>query len=177
VSEEFENVGKVHALFPDKHLLFTEGCIEGGVHLNVYETGERYARNIIGDFSNWCEGFLDWNLTLNELGGPNHVGNYCDAPIISDTKTKELHYNNSYYYIGHFSKHIQAGAKRIDSVIDHEDLKVISFRNPDQTIVSIVLNQTEEDYGIALKLDNDTKEILSTKRSILTIVKRGEQVG
>ena len=25
VSEEFENVGKVHEMFPDKHLLFTEG--------------------------------------------------------------------------------------------------------------------------------------------------------
>ena len=176
VSEEFEHVGKVHELFPDKHLLFTEGCIEGGVHLNVYETGERYARNIIGDFSNWCEGFLDWNLTLNEIGGPNHVGNYCDAPIISDTKTNELHYNNSYYYLGHFSKHIKAGAKRIDTSIDHEDLKVISFENPDQSIVSIVLNQSEEDYGIALELGQKKEEVLSKKRSILTIVQRGEQV-
>lgn len=175
VSEEFENVGQVHDLFPDKHILFTEGCIEGGVHLNVYETGERYARNIIGDFSNWCEGFIDWNLTLNEFGGPNHVGNYCDAPIISDTVTKELHYNNSYYYLGHFSKHIQAGAKRIASTIDAKDVQVISFLNPDQTIVSVILNQTEQDYTIALMINDETHNIMSHKRSISTIIKGGEQ--
>jgi len=176
VSEEFEKVGQVHDLFPDKHLLFTEGCIEGGVHLGVYDTGERYARNIIGDFSNWCEGFIDWNLTLNEIGGPNHVGNYCDAPIISDTKTGELHYNNSYYYVGHFSKHIMAGAKRIETIYDDEEIKTISFLNPDKSIVSIILNQTEKDQGILVDLAGQEVEVLSKKRSIITLVKRGEQV-
>ena len=174
VSEQFEHVGQVHDLFPDKHLLFTEGCIEGGVHLNVYETGERYARNIMGDFSNWCEGFIDWNLTLNEIGGPNHVGNYCDAPIISDTVTKELHYNSSYYHIAHFSKHVMPGAKRIESRIDQEDVQVIAFINPDQSIVTIILNETEEDQSIQLSIDGEVDNILSRKRSITTIIKRGE---
>lgn len=96
VSEDFENLSMVHEAFPDKHLIFTEGCIEGGVQLGAWHTWERYARNIIGDMNNWLEGFLDWNLVLDENGGPNHVGNYCDAPIIADTKTDELHFNSSY---------------------------------------------------------------------------------
>ncbi|MFP3360219.1 glucosylceramidase, partial [Planococcus sp. SIMBA_143] len=91
----------------DKHLIFTEGCIEGGVQLGAWHTGERYARNIIGDLNNYLEAWIDWNIVLNEEGGPNHVGNYCDAPVIVDTKTGEVHYNSSFYYIGHFSKYVK----------------------------------------------------------------------
>ena len=88
--EVFANVGKTKALFPDKHLLFTEGCIEGGPRPGSWDTGERYARNIIGDFLQGNEGFIDWNLVLNEQGGPNHVGNYCDAPILFDRRQQTV---------------------------------------------------------------------------------------
>ncbi|WP_319003777.1 hypothetical protein [Cytobacillus firmus] len=115
VSEEFENLSRVHDAFPDKHLIFTEGCIEGGPQPGEWHTGERYGRNIIGDLNNHLEVWIDWNLVLNEEGGPNHVGNYCDAPVIVDTKKDEVHYNSSYYYIGHFSKFIKPGARRIGS--------------------------------------------------------------
>ncbi|PKK95089.1 MAG: glucosylceramidase [Tenericutes bacterium HGW-Tenericutes-5] len=173
VSEEFKNVGKVHELFPDKQIIFTEGCIEGGPHPNVYETGERYARNIIGDFSNWCEAFIDWNFTLDEMGGPNHVGNYCDAPILSDTINDELIFNSSYYYIGHFSKHIHSGAYRVYSECSNKEVKQIAFKNPDDSVVIILLNETENDYNFTINNKNNTTFKLE-KRSIMTIVYKGE---
>ncbi|UOY91581.1 glucosylceramidase [Ectobacillus sp. JY-23] len=144
VSEEFDKVGEVHRRFPDKHLIFTEGCQEGGVKLGEWFTGERYARNMIGDLNNWVEGYLDWNLVLNEEGGPNHVGNLCDAPIIADTKTKELHYNSSYYYIGHFSKFIRPGAVRIKLTNHNEQLQSTAFRNEDGTIAIVVMNEGDQ---------------------------------
>ncbi|MGH2331724.1 hypothetical protein [Thermoanaerobacter mathranii] len=49
------------------------------------------------------------------MGGPNHAKNYCDAPIIVDTEKKEIFYQSSYYYIGHFSKFIKSGSKTIRS--------------------------------------------------------------
>jgi glucosylceramidase len=171
VSEEFENVGKVHELHPDKHILFTEGCIEGGVHLNDWTTGERYARNMIGDFNNYCEGYIDWNLTLNEIGGPNHVGNYCDAPIISDTVNKELHFNSSYYYIGHFSKFVKPGAVRIGYQCDDQDLKVVAFKNPTNELVLIVLNETELEKNIGITMNGKKQNVHISKRSISTITK------
>lgn len=173
VSEEFENVGKVHELFPDKQIIFSEGCIEGGPHPGIYETGERYARNIIGDFSNWCEAFIDWNLTLDEMGGPNHVGNYCDAPILSDTIKDELIFNSSYYHIGHFSKHINPGAYRIASTCSNNEVKQIAFKNPDGSLVLVLLNETENDYNFNInnKMNNTFK---LEKRSIMTIVYKGE---
>jgi glucosylceramidase len=129
VSEEFENLSKVHDAFPDKHLIFTEGCIEGGPQVGERHTGERNGRNIIGDLNNHLEAWIDWNLVLNEEGGPNHVGNYCDAPVIVDTKKDEVHYNSSYYYIGHFSKFIKPGARRIGSQASNNRILASTFEN------------------------------------------------
>ncbi len=168
VSEAFENLSKVHDLHPDKHLLFTEGCIEGGVQLNVFENGERYARNMIGDIDNYCEGYIDWNLTLNEIGGPNHVGNYCDAPIISDTVEKTLNYNVSYYAIAHFSKHVMPGAKRIESSSE-SDLKHVAFLNTDGSVVIVIQNETEKDHEVELTHSREAFKTLIKKRSISTI--------
>jgi glucosylceramidase len=172
VSEDFKNVGKVHELFPDKQIIFSEGCIEGGPHPCIYETGERYSRNIIGDFSNWCEAFIDWNLTLNEIGGPNHVGNYCDAPILSDTNKDELIFNSSYYHIGHFSKHVKPGAYRIESLVNNDSIKQIAFKNIDGSIILVILNETENDFIIELDSISEKTNIKSLKRSIMTIMVR-----
>jgi len=168
VSEEFEKLSQVHDAFPDKHILFTEGCQEGGVHLGSWLTGERYGRNMIGDFNNWCEGYLDWNLVLDETGGPNHVGNFCDAPIIADTTTDELHFNSSYYYIGHFSKYVQPGAERVHSE-NNTELLCVSFINPDLSVVTVLQNESENDRTI--KIISDAEFCVKIKaRSIVTIV-------
>ncbi|MBN1624406.1 MAG: glycoside hydrolase family 30 protein [Clostridia bacterium] len=153
VSEDFESVGKVHEMFPDKHLLFTEGCQEGGVHLNDWSVGERYGRNMIGDFNNWCEGYLDWNIVLDETGGPNHVGNFCDAPIICDTVGNKLHYNISYYYIGHFSKFVKPGSKRIYSQCMADDIHTVAFESPDCEKIIIVMNVSDSDRSVEINID------------------------
>ncbi|ASF40702.1 glucosylceramidase [Halobacillus halophilus] len=170
VSEEFENLSKVHEQFPDKHLLFTEGCIEGGVQLGAWGTGERYARNIIGDMNNWLEGFIDWNLVLNEQGGPNHVGNYCDAPIIADTERDVVHFNSSYYYIGHFSKYIRPGAKRVKVNSSAESLSLTAFKNNPNEIIVVLLNETEEDQSTKIEMQDYYSEVHLPKRSITTCI-------
>ncbi len=169
VSEAFENLSTVHEMAPDKHILFTEGCVEGGVQLQVFENGERYARNMIGDISNHCEGYLDWNLVLNEFGGPNHVGNYCDAPIIADTKEKKLHYNVSYYAIAHFSKHVLPGAKRIDCESANTEVGHVAFMNPDGSLAVVVQNETETDESLTFKFNDQSYTCPIERRSISTI--------
>ncbi|MCX5775820.1 MAG: glucosylceramidase [Firmicutes bacterium] len=138
VSEASENLSKLHKLFPDKHLLFTEGCIEGGPKPGVWESGERYARNIINDFNNFSEGFIDWNLVLNEKGGPNHAGNFCDSPILADRSSQSLIYNSSFYFIGQFSKYIRPGAVRIDhKALLPTGVRLVTYRNPDVLLLSL----------------------------------------
>ncbi|MBN2504973.1 MAG: glycoside hydrolase family 30 protein [Bacilli bacterium] len=169
VSNAFENVGKVHEMYPDKGLLFTEGCIEGGVRFNDWSSGERYATQMIGDLSNWCQGYIDWNLFLDNLGGPNHVNNLCDAPIIIDIYPEKLILQSSYYYIGHFSKFVKPGAHRIKHDNSNSDLSVIAFENPDLSIATIILNKTEQDIVFNLSYDSENSYI-AIARSITTII-------
>ena len=92
VSEDFGQSSRLHDAFPEKAILFTEGCVEQGPILGAWGPGERYAHNMIGDFRNWVCGYIDWNIALDQRGGPNHVGNFCDAPVIVDTNSGEVHY-------------------------------------------------------------------------------------
>lgn len=171
VSEDFSALSEVHEMFPDKHILFSEGCQEGGVHLGSWLTGERYARNMIGDFNNWQEGWLDWNLILDETGGPNHVGNLCDAPIIADTRTQEIHYNSSFYYIGQFSKFVRPGAVKIDVTSDSEtELQYVGFKNEDGSIVLIVMNETDGEQSFNAKKDGEYFSYRLPAHSIATLV-------
>ncbi len=111
----FENIEQVNAMYPDKNLIFTEGTVENfdSAKYQFWGNGERYGCSMINDFNNGVVGWTDWNLLLDETGGPNHVQNFCFSPIHGDTKTGELIYTPSYYYIGHFSKFIKQGAKRL----------------------------------------------------------------
>ena len=92
VEDKFDNLQLHHDAFPDKHLLFIEGCQEGGPHHGSWAVGERYGRSMIHDFNRWMVGWCDWNLVLDETGGPNHVGNFCSAPILADTQADALYF-------------------------------------------------------------------------------------
>ena len=105
---------------------------------------EQYGRNMINDFNNGSVGWTDWNILLDETGGPNHVGNFCFAPVHANTMTGELIYTNSYYYIGHFSKFIRPGAKRIASAASRSQLLTTSFKNKDGKIAVVVMNQSDK---------------------------------
>ena len=166
----FDNVQLVHDLFPDKHLLFTEGCQEGGPHLGEWQVGERYAHAMINDLNRWTVGWIDWNLLLDETGGPNHVGNFCSAPIIADTRTGELHYQNSYHYIGHFARFVQPGARRILCAPSHDALEAAAFCNPNGHIVVVLLNRTDENRRVVLKINDRPAAAESLAHSIVTLV-------
>ena len=148
----FSNLGNINASFPTKNLLFTEGCQEGfrPDRYQYWQHAERYGRSIINDFNHGTVGWTDWNILLNQEGGPNHVGNYCFAPVHGDTDAGELIYTPTYYYIGHFSKFIRPGAKRISTVSSRSHLLSTSFVNVDNSMVNVIMNQSDEaiDYKL-----------------------------
>lgn len=169
--EKFENVGKTKALFPDKHLLFTEGCIEGGPRPGSWDTGERYARNIIGDFLQGNEGFIDWNLVLNEQGGPNHVGNYCDAPILFDRRNQSIIKNSTYYAIGHFSKFIPPQSKRIALETSlPEGVQGVAYLRPDHQIAIVLLNASQSAQSFSMNNKGTWQTFSLEAKSIATIM-------
>ena len=168
----FDNVGKVHEMYPDKNMLFTEGCVEkfDSNKYQLWKNGERYGRSMINDFNNGTVGWTDWNILLDENGGPNHVGNFCFAPIHGDTKTGELIYTPSYYFLGHFSKFIGKNAKRISSVASRSQLLTTSFLNQDGKVVTIVMNQTNKKITYNLCVGTKSTEISILPHAIQTVV-------
>ena len=168
----YDNVKLVHETFPDKNLLFTEGCKEEFDlnKVNDWKLGEKYAVNMIHDFNNGMTGFTDWNILLDETGGPNHVGNFCFAPIHANTKTGELIYTNEYYYIGHFSKFIKPGARRVVSSASRSQLLTTAFKNNDGKVIVIVMNQSSSKIPYLLWINGNAAEVNSSPHSIATLV-------
>ena len=168
----FDNVRKVNEAFPDKKLIFTEGCVEKFDLSRVadWSLGERYGHSMVNDFNSGTVGWTDWNILVDETGGPNHAGNYCFAPLIGNTKTGELIYTNSYYYIGHFSKFVKPGARRIISSSNRDLLETTAFKNPDGKIVVIVLNKSEQKLPYILWVSGKAVKLESLPHSIVTLV-------
>jgi len=170
--DHFENV-KLHAeAFPDKKLVFTEGCVYPFSMDNLYlwHWGERYAESVIHDLNNSTVGWVDWNIVLDETGGPNHVSNFCLAPVIGDTRTGEVHYMNSFYYMGHFSKFIRAGAKRIICASNHDDLLATAFINPDGKIAVVIMNPTDRDMAYKIWIEGKGMQTMLPGHAITTVV-------
>jgi glucosylceramidase len=168
----FENVAKVHEAYPNKNLIFTEGCAESfnPDRYQNWANGEKYGKSMINDFNNGTVAWTDWNILLDEKGGPNHVGNFCFAPVHADVTTGKLIYTPSYYYIGHFSKFIRPNAKRISSVASRSQLLTTSFVNTDGKIVTVVMNQSESNIEYKLYVDTKAATISIPAHSIQTLV-------
>lgn len=161
---KYDNLRSINESFPDKNLLFTEGCQEkfDATAYQRWSNAERYGNSMINDFNHGTVGWTDWNILLDHTGGPNHVQNFCFAPIHADTRTNELIYTPTYYYIGHFSKFIQPGAKRISTTTSRSTIESTSFQNPDGKIVTVVMNKTEApiDYKLIVGTHEITYKIL-----------------
>ena len=151
--DHFDHVQQLHDAWPDKALLFTEGCQEGGPHTGEWELGERYGRSIINDLNRWTAGWIDWNLLLDETGGPNHVGNLCSAPILADRATETLMHQSSYFYLGHFSRFIRRGAQRVLCAATKQALEATAFVNPDGSTAVVVMNRSEAAITFTLSLN------------------------
>lgn len=169
--DHFEQLEMFHKLYPNKDLIFSEGCYEYSLGAqDTVKIGEKYAHDIIGNFNNYCNSFCDWNLLLNQEGGPNHVGNLCDAPIMADTETDTIHIHDSYYYIGHFSKYIKKGAKRIGSSKWTADIDTVSFKNPDGSVVTVILNRTDDEKEAFISLKGELVKTKLEPHSIMTFI-------
>ena len=168
----FENIQRINEAYPSKNILFTEGCVEkfDAKKYQFWPNAERYGRSMINDFNNGSVGWTDWNILLDENGGPNHVGNFCFAPIHADTQTGKLIYTPSYYYIGHFSKFIQPDAKRVSTAVSRSVLISTSFINTDGKMATIVINSTNKKVVYNLYLEAQKVVVEIPAHAIQTLI-------
>ena len=168
VEDQFDQVQLTHDAWPDKQLLFTEGCQEGGPHTGSWALGERYARSMIQDLNHWTVGWIDWNLLLDEQGGPNHAGNFCSAPLLADTAADRLLPQSSYAYIGHFARFVRAGAQRVLCAANQQVLECTAFIHADGSVATVVMNRSEIPLRFVLRIDDQRVCIDLPARAITT---------
>ncbi len=210
---------KVHAKFPDKAIIHTEGCIDDlgkdapagitdpvrfketnwfendsfwwnenatdwgysatwqGLKAEdhpIYTPVHRYARNIIVSIDHWLKGWIDWNVVLDKNGGPNHVGNFCGAPIMIDTETQNVYYTPIYYVLAQFSKTIRPGDKAVqtEKIIDDlgdDALHTCATIDSSNLLTVQLLNTTKQPLELSLQIYDQFAEIVMEPNSIETI--------
>jgi glucosylceramidase len=159
--DQFDNVAATHNSFPSKHLVATEQAGNPAPGYNNWTLAESYGHDIIGDLNSWGEGWVDWNLVLDQNGLPRHDPNTgCAASVITDFTDNSVHYNPMYYYIAHFSKFIRPGALRINCTNNVPNLETTSFMNTSGRIVVVALNRTAN--SISFKIKQGTQIIKPT---------------
>ncbi|MCU1309096.1 MAG: Glucosylceramidase [Candidatus Angelobacter sp.] len=141
--------GEIHDRFPEKDLWETE-CSGG-----TWQSGNALvteAQLIVGAARNWARSVVLWNMALDQNHGPNAGG--CDtcrgvvtvntASPVSVTRTLD------YYVLGHVSKYVRPGARRIGSTSFDAKLENVAFQNPDGSIALFAVNPGADPANLAV---------------------------
>lgn len=140
----------------------------------IYTPVHRYARNIIVSLNHWLEGWIDWNIVLDKHGGPNHVGNFCGAPIMIDTDTGEVYYTPIYHVLAQFSKTIRPGdtalqvTQQLDG-LDQDALHASAAINNDDLISVQLLNTTKQPITYSLQIGGQYAQVSIAANAVQTV--------
>ncbi|CAH0477656.1 unnamed protein product [Peronospora belbahrii] len=117
--EHHTRLNDTHFMNENRFMLATESCNCPDVgHGDVaWFRAQRYGHDIMTDLNNYVAGWVDWNLILDSKGGPNHLANFCDAPIILMEDETDFYIQPMYYFIQHFSKYIPVGSRRVKTKV------------------------------------------------------------
>jgi len=183
--DHFEAVQMTHEQFPGKTLMLSECC---GLHkpgtasflesMGVpptmtpmhaeYMDAVAYAHDIIGNLNAGMNRWIDWNFCVDTTGGPRHVpGGFTAGMIMEDGHLRK---NMTYYYVQHFSKYIAAGAKRIGLSRPDAGCEAAAAKNPDGSVVIVLLNSGEQDRFYAFRVQDKVVRFTLPKETITTIV-------
>jgi len=171
--DHFDNLNTIHSKYPSKFILGTEAA--NAFDPDNWGFGESYGHDIIGDLNNWVVGWTDWNMVLNDKGGPNHDNDEIGAPLFVNLDLQSLHFQPMYYYLGHFSRYLPPGSVRIGKV-DSGNHESTAFQDPQGNIVLISLNRggTAVQFKLKMADTGQTALIDSPPHSIQTLYFRAQ---
>ena len=166
------NLAAMTQEYPDVPFLLTESEIENfdPAKLQLWANGERYGSEMINDLNAGSVGWVDWNLLLDERGGPNHVGNYCFAPLHA-TADGQLVFTPSYTYIGHIARYIRPGAHRVSAAASRSGLETTAFVNTDGQLAVVVMNKTDQPQHYRLVIDRTEVPVDIPAHAIQTVLR------
>ncbi|KPK84288.1 MAG: hypothetical protein AMS27_10355, partial [Bacteroides sp. SM23_62_1] len=166
VGDHFDNVRMVHDAFPDKKILYSEAGMGGS-----WRSATNLARNIIMDLNNWSNGWIFWNLILDETNGPRHAGGLYGTNIVNaDLSKGTVTYNPPHYIFGHFSRFIKHGAKRLPCTSNSDNLIATAFINPDGKIAVVILNLKDVEQMAQIWIERKVIKFTSPANGLMTMV-------
>lgn len=161
----FDELVKLREKYPDKLLINTEMCCGYAPFdmNNWISSAEYYLNDIIGDMNSGVNAYLDWNILLDENGGPTYKNN----PVKSASIRINDNYLKSpiYYYLYHVSHFVNNSI--IIKTKNITNLKVVSFKNLNKTYV-VILNKSNNRVEFNITLDKDKISDVINSHSIVT---------
>ena len=143
-----------------------------------YAPAFRYARDIVGGLAHWLTAWVDWNVVLTKRGGPNHVGNFCLAPILVDAETDTVFYTPLFSIMEQVSRTTRPGAAVKEIVLDGpHGLWAVALVNPDGSRVVHLFNETDGAVACHVEFGSADGEEASVRvdsapSSLLTLIHR-----
>jgi glucosylceramidase len=139
-----------------------------------YTPVHRYARNIIVSINHWMSGWIDWNIVLDQDGGPNHVGNFCGAPIMIDTHSKYVYYTPIYHVLSQFSRTIRpddyAVLTRLQTpALAPDTLHACATKNSEDVVSVQLLNTSKTEITLSIELCQQVAELSLPANSVVTL--------
>ncbi len=136
-----------------------------------YAPAFRYARDLVVGLGHWLAGWVDWNIVLNKRGGPNHVSNFCLAPVMVDAETDTVYYTPLFHILKQVSRHSRPEGVVLETSVDApEGFHASAIRNPDGTIAVHVFNEGDADVSYVVQLGEQTAKLTSPAASLQTVV-------
>lgn len=166
---EPEWINRVQDAFPDVEMYWTEG----GPYYKAPDYLKEWAnwgRTFTEILRNCCRSITTWNLATDEHGRP-YVGSDpsgVGGMMIIHSQTKEVSYSGMFWALGHFSRFVRRGARRIDSESSTTQLHHCAFENPDGSLVAVVTNPGP-DRTCELRLGAKAASIALPGNSVVTL--------
>ena len=140
----------------------------------AYTPVHRYARNIIVSLDHGMAGWIDWNIVLDRNGGPNHVGNFCGAPIMIDTDSGQVYYTPVFYVLAQLSRTIRPGDTAVQTVrrldgLDDDALHASAAVNDDGLLTVQLLNTTKEPLSFSLQIGPQYADVEMPANAVQTV--------
>ena len=158
----------VHDRFPDKNLYFSEMMVVN--QWPEFNAAEPESRILIGAMRNWSRNVILWNLAADPQFQP-HTDNggcaFCQGAITIDGDKVER--NEAYYVVGHASKFVPPGSRRIAST-GNATLPNVAFHTPAGHTVVIVANPGRAPQRFRLGTDHHLTQPELPAESVGTFV-------
>lgn len=170
--DHFEAMDLVRAHYPNIKMIMSESCLEYRLFDagNIDDITIRLSHEIIGDLNHGMCAFYDWNLLLDEKGGPNYAGNYCHSPFLYNTQTKELMPQKTLTDFFQFSHYLKCGYTRIATTKYSDEIDAVAYKTPDNGITLIILNKGKELRPVNFRLNGDVGTVLLPAGTLATCV-------